>query len=70
MNETLTQKKLVRTRDERMIAGVCGGLARYAGVDAVLVRLGMVALVLFGGTGILLYIACWILMPEEETSTI
>jgi phage shock protein C len=59
-------KKLVRTKDERMIAGVCGGLAKYAGVDPVIVRLGMVALVIFGGAGLLLYLAGWIIIPEEE----
>ncbi len=66
MNDTPGPKKLVRTTNERMIAGVCGGIARYAGIDPVLVRLGMVALVLFGGAGALLYLAGWIIIPEEE----
>ncbi|REF37398.1 PspC domain-containing protein [Thermasporomyces composti] len=66
MNDT-TVKKLVRTKNDRMIAGVCGGLARYAGLDPVLVRLLMVGLVLFGGSGVLLYLAGWIIIPEEET---
>jgi phage shock protein C len=65
MNET-TPKKLLRSKDERMIAGVCGGLAKYAGVDPVIVRLVMVALVIFGGAGALLYLAAWIIIPEEE----
>lgn len=65
MNDTV--KKLVRTKNDRMIAGVCGGLARYAGLDPVLVRLVMVGLVLFGGSGALLYLAGWIIIPEEET---
>jgi phage shock protein C len=60
-------KKLVRTKNDRMIAGVCGGLARYAGLDPVLVRLLMVGLVIFGGSGALLYLAGWIIIPEEET---
>jgi phage shock protein C len=49
-----------------MIAGVCGGIAKYAGVDPVLVRLAMVALVIFGGAGLLLYLAGWIIIPEED----
>ncbi len=65
MND-ITPKKLLRTKDERMIAGVCGGLAKYAGVDPVIVRLAMVALVIFGGAGLLLYLAGWIIIPEEE----
>ena len=59
-------KKLVRPRDDRMIAGVCAGFARYLNVDPVLVRLLMVVLVLFAGTGIVVYLAGWILMPEED----
>jgi phage shock protein C len=65
MDET-TPKKLLRSKDERMIAGVCGGLARYAGIDPVIVRLAMVALVIFGGAGLLLYLAAWIIIPEAE----
>ncbi len=48
-----------------MIAGVCGGIATSLGVDPVWVRLIAVILVLGSGTGILLYLAAWILMPEE-----
>ncbi|WP_020578574.1 PspC domain-containing protein [Actinopolymorpha alba] len=67
MNETSTPKKLVRTKNDRMIAGVCGGIARYANVDPVIIRLAMVALVIFGGAGALIYLAGWIIIPEEET---
>lgn len=59
------RKQLVRTSDDKMIAGVCGGVARYLGVDATLVRLLLVAAVIFGfGTGIILYLAGWLLIPE------
>lgn len=63
---TTTYKKLQRTRDGRLIAGVASGIARYLGVDPVLVRLAFVILTAFGAAGILLYAACWILMPEDE----
>jgi phage shock protein C len=68
MNDTTNPnpKKLLRSKDDRMIAGVCGGIAKYAGIDAVIVRLAMVALVIFGGTGLPLYLAGWIIIPEEE----
>lgn len=67
MNETASYKKIVRTKNERMIAGVCGGVAQYAGVDPVIVRLALAALTVLGGTGILVYIAAWIIIPEEGT---
>ena len=50
-----------------MISGVCGGVAEAFGVDPALVRLGLVALTVLGaGTGALLYIAAWILVPEAD----
>jgi phage shock protein C len=49
-----------------MLGGVCGGLAKYLGVDPTLVRLGTVALTLVsGGAGIIAYVAAWIIVPEE-----
>lgn len=59
-------KRLARSRDDRWIAGVCGGVARYAGVDANLVRLLVVLGTILGfGSLILVYVVAWILMPEE-----
>lgn len=57
-------KRLVRSRDDRVIAGVCGGLGEYLGVDSVLIRIAALILVFAGGAGILLYIIGWIAMPE------
>lgn len=49
-----------------MLAGVCGGAAKLLGVDAAIVRLLLVAATLLGfGTGALVYLACWIVVPEE-----
>ena len=59
-------KKLRRSRDDRMVAGVCGGLAKLLGVDAALLRILLVAATLFGfGAGAVLYLAAWVLVPEE-----
>lgn len=59
-------KKLVRTRDDKWVSGVCGGLGRYFGVDANLVRLLMVVAFLFScGTALVAYAVAWALMPEE-----
>jgi phage shock protein PspC (stress-responsive transcriptional regulator) len=58
------QRRLERSPDDRMISGVCGGIARYLGVDTTLVRIVTVGLVLLGGAGVLLYLAALLLMPE------
>jgi phage shock protein PspC (stress-responsive transcriptional regulator) len=57
--------RLSRSADDRMLAGVAGGLARYLNVDATLVRIGMVALTLLTGAGAALYIAAWLLIPAD-----
>jgi phage shock protein C len=62
-------KRLYRTRDGRIIAGVCTGLATYFGVDPTLVRLGFALLVVFGGVGILLYLGAWLVIPDEVDGT-
>lgn len=57
--------RLVRSRKDRMIGGVCGGIARYMGIDSTLARLFFVLLALGSGVGIFLYLVLWILVPEE-----
>jgi phage shock protein C len=70
LNEATSQvKKLRRSRNDKMIAGVCGGVAKMIGVDAALLRIILVAATLLGfGTGAVLYVAAWILMPEEDAA--
>ena len=58
-------RRLYRSRSDRVLAGVCGGIARYFNVDPVLVRVGAVALVFLGGAGLLAYIAAVLLIPNE-----
>lgn len=58
-------KRLYRSRNKRMIAGVSGGLAEYMDVDVTIIRLLWVLVTLFGGSGILAYIVLWIIVPEE-----
>lgn len=60
-------KRLVRTRDDRVIAGVSGGLGRYFGIDPVLFRIGFIAAALLGGAGFVLYGLAWLLVPDERT---
>ena len=58
-------KKLVRTQDGRMLAGVCSGIARYFQVDATIVRVLWVLITCLGGAGLLAYLICWLVIPEE-----
>lgn len=59
------RRRLERSSADRMLAGVCGGVAEYLGVDATLVRIVTVGLAFLGGAGVLLYIAALLLMPEQ-----
>jgi phage shock protein C len=59
------EPRLTRSHDDRVIAGVCGGLARYLGIDPLLVRIAALLLIFAGGVGIVLYVIGWIAMPEE-----
>ena len=58
-------KKLYKCRREGKIDGVCAGVAKFFGIDVTLVRLIWMCSILFGGTGIVLYIVCMIVMPRE-----
>ena len=58
-------KRLYRSRDDRVIGGVCGGLGRHFGIDPVIVRIAAVVLLLFGGASALAYLAFLLLVPEE-----
>ena len=58
-------KKLYRSVTDKMLAGVCGGLAEYFAIDPVIVRLIFVLAVIFGGSGILAYIILWIIIPQK-----
>ncbi|SDI00349.1 Phage shock protein PspC (stress-responsive transcriptional regulator) [Sinosporangium album] len=58
-------KKLSRSQDGRIIAGVCSGIGRFLGVDANIVRFAMAAATLFGGLGVGAYVVGWLLLPDE-----
>jgi len=61
--------RLYRSRDDRMIAGVAGGLADYLGLDPSLVRIAFAVLFLAGGLGIFIYGVMWLVVPEEDELT-
>ena len=58
--------QLRRSRSDKVIGGVGGGLAEYSGIDALLWRVGFVALALAGGTGVFVYLLLWLLMPADR----
>ena len=58
-------KKLYRSVSDKKLAGVCGGIAEYFGLDATLIRVGWAIVSLFAGAGILAYIVCALIIPEK-----
>jgi len=60
-------RKLMRDTDDQVLGGVCRGLAHYFGTDARWIRVLFAALVLFGGSGFMLYVVLWIAMPAAES---
>jgi phage shock protein PspC (stress-responsive transcriptional regulator) len=58
---------LIRPSEGRMLAGVASGLANYTGIDVLVVRIAFVALTFLGCAGIAAYLACWLLMPAEDS---
>src|SRR5262245_24505802 len=63
--EQTTMQRLERSRSDRMLAGVCGGLARTFGIHPAFYRVGFVVLTLIGGAGILIYLAAALVIPDE-----
>lgn len=59
------EKRLYRSRRDKMLAGVCGGIAEYFNIDPTLVRLGLIVLCAMGGSGILAYIIAAIVVPQN-----
>lgn len=65
---TNLSKRLFRSSDNRMIAGVCAGIADFFGLDVTLVRIVTLLLILFGGLSIWVYIILWIIVPKAPKS--
>jgi phage shock protein C len=65
MSSTTTTRRLTRSTDDRMVAGVCAGLAEHLGLDVTLVRVLAVVGAVFGlGSLVVAYVVAWLLMPE------
>ncbi|MFW6287534.1 MAG: PspC domain-containing protein, partial [bacterium] len=64
----MADKKIYRSRKDRMLGGVCGGIADYFNIDTTIVRLAAVLLLFAEGIGLILYIIAWIVIPERPIS--
>lgn len=63
-----THKRLLRSRRDKKIAGICAGFADYFELDVTLIRIVWLLVVLLAGTGLLAYLVCWIVIPLEPES--
>ncbi len=64
------EKKLYRSKTDKKICGVCGGIAKYFNIDSTVIRLLLVLFVLLGGSGLIAYIVAAIVMPEEPDDSV
>lgn len=62
----MTEKRLYRSRNNKVIGGVCGGIGNYANIDVTIIRLIWAAAVFLAGTGLFFYLLCWLIIPEEQ----
>lgn len=60
----MSDRRLYRSRTNRKVAGVCGGLGEYFNIDPTIIRIIWVALILGAGTGLIAYLIFWIVVPE------
>lgn len=63
------EKRLTRDVKNKKIAGVCAGIANYYNIDPTLIRVLWIVSVVFAGGGVLAYLLCWFLIPEDTSST-
>jgi phage shock protein PspC (stress-responsive transcriptional regulator) len=61
-----TGRRLTRSSDDRVVAGVCGGLARYTGIDPVVFRVVVAVAAVLGGSGVLAYLVAWLVIPKDD----
>ena len=63
------ETRLYRSKSDRMLGGVCGGLGNYLGIDSTLVRVFFFILIFGAGSGFWIYLLLWLLIPEEDTES-
>ena len=70
MNQQIPPKRLYRSRANRLLGGVCGGLAEYFNVDPTIMRIIIILLTLLGGVMIVIYIVLWVIVPENPKQSV
>lgn len=65
-DKKITSKKFYRSESNRMVAGVCGGIGEYLHLDPTIIRLFWIFFTLVGGSGILVYVILWVVVPSES----
>ncbi|HEV3272564.1 MAG TPA: PspC domain-containing protein [Candidatus Methylacidiphilales bacterium] len=68
LNENPPRKRLVRDPDDKILGGVCSGIAAYFNIDPIFIRVLVAIAVLFSGAGIILYVVFWMIVPEGGTT--
>lgn len=63
--ETKNRKKIYRDKDDYIVAGVCSGIAEYFEIDSTLIRVIFILLTIGGGSGVLIYLILWLIIPKE-----
>lgn len=63
------ERLLRRSRSDRILGGVCGGIAHYLAIDTLLVRLFFIVIAIAMGSGVVLYLLLWLLIPAESAET-
>ena len=66
----MTDKKLYKSKTDKKLAGVCGGLGEFLGLDSTIIRVIWALLALCAGSGLLLYIICALILPDKPDETI
>ena len=61
------EKRFIRSRTDRMLGGVCAGIAHYMGIDPILIRIAFFALALVNGIGLILYFVLWVIVPDDQS---
>ena len=70
MTTNTSTHKHLRRSDDRVVAGVCSGIAEYLNIDTTVVRIITAVLTVFGGSGILIYLVAWLVMPDSSGNVI
>jgi phage shock protein C len=64
--QKVKSNRLYRSESDRMLAGVCGGIAEYFGIDSSIVRLIFIGIILLGGSGVIFYLVLWLVLPSKS----